>query len=323
MKKVLVVLSGVYVVCAGLLLCVWAIAGTFAMRQYQAQMPQGMSPLYVLIPTMLMGGWVCASGVGVLLKKNWARISLIVFSSCAVFMGAGMVLVLLFIPPQEAAHPAIQYAGVLPQANVPQESALIGKVVGMAFAWILFIFIPVFFLFFFTRRSVKDLLARPGQGAAASPPPFGVLLLVVLAWLGVVSTGMNVFFPMAAKVPLVDGIMVSGAAARLWFGVWMCTDLYIALMLGKLKKGAWWVCVGRYLFLAGLSIVNIVTVSEATGNEMMQAFGAYSAPAYQPHIPLMVYKLSMGFSLIVPALALWYLFSRKGLFFNKDKAVTS
>ncbi|HST10826.1 MAG TPA: hypothetical protein VLL05_10650 [Terriglobales bacterium] len=94
--------------------------------------------LFYLVPAV----WGIATGIGLLRLRNWARISIIVFSVLLVLTGffAGLVSLLMPTPAGAAGATAAMTLGVK---------------IGMAVFWLTLLGIGVWWLIFFTRSTVK------------------------------------------------------------------------------------------------------------------------------------------------------------------------
>ena len=90
-----------------------------------------------LLIGMLMGGWLVSSGVGVILRKEWGRISLIAMAGLALLNGVVMSLMLLFY--------------LFPEI-VPAIKPVIG-----AFFLVFLVAVPTFFLVFLNKSETMVL----------------------------------------------------------------------------------------------------------------------------------------------------------------------
>jgi hypothetical protein len=101
--------------------------------------------LVYLLPSI----WGVATAIGLWRLKNWARISMIVFSVILIFMGAVSGLVMLVMPFPSAPPPA------------PNPSVMAGIRIVMGGFWLTLLGIGIWWLVFFTRAKVAEQFARP------------------------------------------------------------------------------------------------------------------------------------------------------------------
>jgi hypothetical protein len=99
---------------------------------------------------ILLGGWGVATGIGLLRKWRWARISMLVFCFILVIIGSFLFLVILVAPSRDPRGWTLEL--------------IFGKVLLMA---VLFLppFVGVRWCLYFTRRSVKSHFQKDGTTA--------------------------------------------------------------------------------------------------------------------------------------------------------------
>ena len=154
MKQALIIVSASYFILSGLLI---------EMQVVQSLMVR-ISALLFQTPLVLVALWLQASGIGIALRKNWARMSLLVFSSLAAFLGlAHMMLALLM--------------------SSPRNSSAIPSLLVEAIYWIV---IPVLLLVFFSRSDVKENFVS-GPQVKGSLIDVGMACLIAFLMFGALS----------------------------------------------------------------------------------------------------------------------------------------
>jgi len=210
----------------------------------------GVSAFYVL-PAI----WGILTSIGLFRLKDWARISIIVFSVLLILMSGFAILMVVVMPippaPNQAVDPAIA-AGV--------------RAFMAAFAAGL-IAIGTWWLVYFTRVRVKQQF-MPLQPELAGGPPFATpysvpvpsattaalspagrpLSLTVLAWFllaGCLFTPFNVWLHPPA---VLFAKIVTGWPSALYFLAFCGLKLYIGIGLLRLQLAARTVAVAYYVF---------------------------------------------------------------------------
>lgn len=207
---------------------------------------------YVVIATFFL-----VAGIGSILRRNWARILMLVGSVVWLSVGALATLSLLFLFPriwamQHPASPAAQHV----------EHIVMGGIVLMAIVFV--ILLPLTFLIFYSRKSVKaTCLAREGTPAPAATLsrklPIPVIVLVVWESLGAISMLPLLIFPVRAT-------FLFGYTLRGW------TAVVLMLSFSALSAAAAWLIFRRRLagwtisFWKLLSFGASAGVSLATGS---------------------------------------------------------
>lgn len=296
MKKFLIALSGIYIIIAGII----AAAPGFAYLNLKVHKGDLSSVIGGIFIFFIFGLWVVLTGIGIIRRKNWARYSLFVMSYFAIFIGLILYLVTFII--RISSHGNTQ-------------NPALASLILFAISTVLFIGIPICFLIFFTRKSVKELFISKEQELKKSPRPFGIKLIVILMFIGAIGSLVYAFFPPYQKLPLFGAVLLSGVPMRIYLLVFSVIAICIALGLFKLRKTGWIAYVIYGIFSILLGLINTFTISEATLLEMMPKL--MESP-YQ--IPMIFYKISGLAGLLVSLLLLIYVISKKRLFFKAEDA---
>jgi hypothetical protein len=205
---------------------------------------------------MLPAGWGIASSIGLFKLKNWARISILIFSVLLIVMslfGGLTSLVMAFFP--------------LP-SNQDLDPSIMARVsIFMAVFWSGFLGVGIWWLVFFNRAKVKQQFV-PAQPAlaigpsiespypmpdapvtAATSPARRPLSLTILAWFMLVGC---LFIPVRLLLHYPAVLLtrlVTGWPAAFFFIAVAALQLFIGIGLLRVKPAARTVAVAYYLFL--------------------------------------------------------------------------
>ncbi len=203
-----------------------------------------------------------ATGIGLILLRNWARISALIWGGLCVFFGAVGIPIIFFIP-------------LVPPANVPNLSADSMQAV----RWILLFFygLPliagIWWLILFNRKTVKAQFAATTTSAASVQTQKSrcPLPVAVLAWFYITSILNLLFLPfLPFHVPtFVFGRVLPGSAG---VTVLMLSSLAFAVSgVGLLKLKPW-----SYSLTLGLQVFwlasGAVSVLSPNYNAVMEPF---------------------------------------------------
>jgi hypothetical protein len=195
--------------------------------------------LVYLLPAI----WGLTTAIGLWRLRNWARISVIVFSVLLSFMGAVTGLVMLVMP--------------FPSVPGSDPTAMATVRIVMGGFWLTLMGIGIWWLVFFTRAKVAEQFARPSQASSRMvsaqetqptdgriPELGGVrkttrpLSITIIAWLLLVGC---LFMPLALVFRMPAAIFTSLVAGRTAFLVYVCfivAQLCIGVGLLRLKPAA-------------------------------------------------------------------------------------
>lgn len=299
MKKFFVILSGIYLIGLGVLAILFLGLGMFAAQGKTGQI-QSANILFGIIFNLILLFSLVVTGIGIILRKNWARYVLFVLSGIAIFIG----IILCLITVAFMARPA-----TTPKDAQNMQSFIIFQLI---FSSIFLFAIPIFFFVFFNRNSIKELfISKERTISVYNKRPLGVTLIAVLMLVGVVPLLLQAFFPILNKVPVVAGIFISGLALRAYYLIFAVINLYIALGFFSLKKSAWIAYVTVFTYSIIIGVINFFTFTEATITELMpqMAKNNYGMSAG-------MFKISIALSLLFNSGLLIYIYRKKQLFFE-------
>ena len=289
MKKVFIVLTGVYLLILGCFLILSVGMLFLSSRFSSAQFPPNFNPLLIVFIYLPFIAWLFATGIALFLYKNWARISLLVMSGLAIFAGLCMALVVT----------------LMPMPDTGSGSSSVAKVILLICTAIFTIALPIVYFIFFTRKSVVELFKDPMQPVSELKRPVGISILAILSLFGVMMTIVNIFFNYNKGIPIFGSFFLTGWGLQLYFGVMAVINLFIAYGLWKLLKAAWY----TYMGLMAFGIINCF-ISFFTYNEELLLKMTMTTGSPQM-VPLMFFKIILGISVIFIAFIMFYLYTQR------------
>ena len=296
MKKFFLVLTAIYLLILALLGVILCIIGYIGMNARPESIPTNFNPLFLLAIYLPFIGWLLATGIGLLLKRHWARYSIMVMSGFAIFMGLIFCLVVSLMP--------------LPgNANVNSSF----KIVFLGLISIFLITLPVIYLVFFTRQSVKELFRTKKSDSGSSNRPLGISILAIYYLISGITSLLTTLFPMYHALPICGGILLSGIYLKLYMFIVSFITLYLAYGFWKLQKAAWVTFIIFNCYGLIIGVINFFTFDLKVLNKMMPA----SYPESFSLNPVF-FRTMAAIGLIVSFGLMCYVFSKKGLFFKDN-----
>ena len=226
---------------------------------------------------ILPAAWGIATSIGLFKLKEWARISIIVFSVLLTLMSVfgGLMFLVLPMPPTPNQPTDLHIATAVRVFMATFTGALVG--------------IGVWWLVFFTRPKVKEQFvppqplaggapvgvtgSMPGFSAQVNAPPIPrrPLSLTVIACLLLAGC---LFMPMGLWLRL-PGILLTwvltGWPATLYYAVMIVVQLYVGIGLLRLKPVARTVGVAYYaFFFVNMAVFYLAPGGRSRMVEMMQ-----------------------------------------------------
>jgi hypothetical protein len=188
----------------------------------QVQSPIPLKPVTVGIGVLFLaaGGWGMASGIGLYRRREWARLSIIIFAVLLVGMGGSALIGLLFIRIPD-------------NPDLPPRAMVWIKLAIAAFYGALTV-IGVWWLLLFNARRTKEYFT----GAAAVEPGGRPLSVTIIAWyllLTAVATGISAVM----RVPAIFfGAVLTTWAAMALYTVYCAVSIYLGTGLLQLQESA-------------------------------------------------------------------------------------
>jgi hypothetical protein len=269
-----------------------------------------------------LAGWGIASGINLLQLREWARISMIVFSALLLVMavpGLLMMLVIRLPNPPASAYP--------PGDGIPSPQHLMTAVrVVMAVFYALLALLGGWWIYFFNSQPIREFFRNPPTPAPASGRAPAVLAptempgapkrpvsITIIAYLALVGACM---FPILniLRLPLTFlGFFFTGGKASLIVIGYMSVQLLMAYGLLRLEKWGRSLAIYYFNFAIFNSIISVVLPgAQARYEEAMTAMqGSLGLAPSQFQFPLWT---SLVFSLPWIAIQLWFVVTRRQAF---------
>jgi hypothetical protein len=196
------------------------------------------------------GVWGIASAVGVLLRRNWARLCFVIYGGVLAFSsfstGAGFLL-LLVVPRTQS----------LPD-NVSQ-SLFTGIFVVFAAISLGCFGIGIWWLVYFSRAAVKAAFAGDAPPPAPSRFPLSVS---IISWLLIVGSAISAVQMLIAYPVVLLGIVVRGWAASLLLALFAAVGLSAGIGMLKKRIEAHSLAVGYF----GFGLLNVASLMLLPGS---------------------------------------------------------
>jgi hypothetical protein len=285
---------------------------------------------------LLFAGWGIATGVGLIQLRRWARISLLVFNALLLFISIPTILVMMIIP----------FPGVN-SPDLPENFALYMRI-GIAVFYGMVAVMAAAWMYFFTRKSVKDQFLGAERPLALGTEPLvapagGVLLpestqrndsydgsrmamrvIGAFLLLGAFAVPFMMIFysSMAHGAPfpaLFLGYIFMGPRAVAVLLLYAGISAVAAIGLLRLRPWSRSLAIGLQIF----ALINLVVTFATPGSreryaQFMEATMAsmQGAAEYQPtmNFAKSISWFSLLFSVPVIAVILWLLITRKQAF---------
>jgi hypothetical protein len=273
--------------------------------------------------------WGIATGINLLQLREWARISMVVFSGLLLAMCVPGLLMMLLLPFPTPAAPDAPTGLTAPQ----MEHMMTAARIGMAFFYGLLSVLGAWWIYFFHSRAVKEqfrgamtpastwLPANADSVPGAPKRPVSITIIAYLALLG----GCMIPFLRIMNLPMAFlGFYFTGGKASLIVIGFMTVQLLMAYGLLRMKMWGRSVAIYYFNFAIFNSIISVILPgAQARYVEAMSGMqgameGSMGLPATQQYrFPLWI---SLVFSLPVIAVQLWFVVKRKKAFEDAHRA---
>ncbi|HKS81900.1 MAG TPA: hypothetical protein VJR23_10390 [Candidatus Acidoferrales bacterium] len=315
----------------------------FALTSMQ-QEPSFLGPILIFEVIFLVGlaGWGIATGVGLIRLRNWARISMIVFSVLLVICTLVPALLFMFVPlpiPSNAKDPEMM-ARIMTMMRVVIE----GFGLGLAA-------LGIWWLYFFAKQSTRAQFAGGSYGAASAapavasglqfdvPPPMrrlgrpvsitviAVLLIIPACFAPLSLIEMRVVFPGQQLPFMFFGIFVTGSIGVALFLALMVAQAIAGVGLLKLRPWARILAI----WLEAYTLLNMVATfalpsgrarfDEWMNSLMASEFNRIKVPAQidmKPMLAMISKSAVWGVVIWLPVFAviIWFLVKEKEAFYR-------
>ena len=307
-----VIVAAVFAILAGLISLLMMSLGLFGLLLGSAQGPTPELPAFVRNATLaFLAFLVClsafgiATGIGLILLRNWARISVLIWGGFSVFFGVMGIPIILFMslpPPPDV-------------PNLPPASMRMVRLF-LAFMYGIPLIVGLWWLILFNRKSVKAQFVGIAGALDPSVPqkPRCPVPVAVLAWLYITTAAHIVILPfLPFSMPLIlFGHLFPGRIGTLFYALNCLVLVVVGVSLLKLKPWSYHFVTGLHLFwlASGIGTVlhpnhssQMTSIIRDINNSLHLPPSFYSTPDY-----LIQVRWSMYFAVLIPAVILGILF---------------
>lgn len=274
MKNILLIISSVYLILMGCLFGFFSII---------ADMPLAISLFLYLVSALAI-----IIGVGIFLRKNWARILLLIISSLKCLIGSVLFLVVIFLSRTNILF-----------AMIPRD-----WVFGLMAIFMLAI--PLFFLIFFQNSLVKSVLFKVPLTITPPKKPF-VLWLIAIFWFSNAGSFSLLLLDTSIKeIPFIGNVFLSGWALIIYLIVLTAIAVYNGIALLRMQAAAW---VSNLIMLGCFFLITALNVFFMTEEVLVKiGNGLPSGISFEQ------YRMASCVGLVLPAVIIIYLVHKKDLF---------
>src|SRR5580692_10895787 len=267
-----------------------------------------------------LAAWGIATGVNLLHLREWARISMIVFSGLLLVMAVPGLIMMIVMPLPTPPVPAVPNGERIP----PLEHLMTAVRIGMAVFYALLALLGGWWAYFFNSRPSKEQFRNSGAPGPAWMPavlaptelpgatkrPVSITIIAYLALVGAC------MFPILniLHMPLTFlGFFFSGGKAALIVIGYMSVQLLMAYGLLQLEKWGRNLAIYYFNFAIFNSIISVILPgAQARYVEAMTAMqGSLGLPPSPFQFPIW---FSLVFSLPMIAIQLWFVVTRRQAF---------
>lgn len=295
------------------------ISSLLSTRPQVAGIPAGVHAAGVIISVgfyLVIAAFFVVAGIGSIRRRNWARILMLIGSTLWLALGVLGTLFFLFVLPK-----MIAAYGAVPQGAQHAERVVIGLMVLMAIVF--GILLPVTFLIFYTRKSVKATClahgaARAEAGDSSRRLKVPVIIMVVWEAFSALSFLFLTILPM--HIACLFGYIVRGWTTVALMLVFSGLSAAAAWLIYKMRLAGWTIAFWKLLFYGSSAAVSLVSGSMSRlFVETSQASGQAQFVQLFPHF----IEFAVGSSLIVCAAYLVLLIYSRKYFLPVSPSATS
>lgn len=239
-----------------------------------------------------LGTWGIVTGIGLLRLRNWARISIVVFSVLLALTGLASAPAILLIPAP---------------SNVPQNFGAVRTVIAIVYG--AFGLLGAVWLYYFNRRATRE--AFGGTPSVESGRPLSIS--IIGWWWLIAGLGTMAAAPFLQMPGTIFIWVMTGWNAVAWYVAFGAVNVYAGYGLLRLNPIArtiaiWSLCFG----VVNGAVFFCFPGREARITRFMShtLFGSHAVS--QPQLPPMAFMMPL--MVIVLAVPLWFLLTRKSAF---------
>jgi len=253
-----------------------------------------------------LAGWGLSTGICILLRQRWARISMLVFGGFLAFgFGSGSIMSFFMTPP-----PTTPDA----QAMMP----VVLRIIAVVYA--IFAAIGVWWLVLFNRRGAREYFAGGSAPVEAGGRPLSISIIAGFLLLSAVC----MLFAMLLRFPaMFFGALLKGWPAVAVYAGFLAVQVYSGVGLLRLRES------GRIAAIAyfGFAIVHLAVIAirgnfagllAETQKEMPQWYPTGPTPMATPPMGIM-----MAVSAVLCVIPILFLIRRRSVFNPRESGLTT
>jgi len=276
----------------------------------QPELPIGMT-IGILVSEAGFAVWGIVSGIGLLGLRQWARISVLVFSG---FLLLATVPALVIVPAMPMPH----------TADMPDNFYFFMKMF-LVLIYAIPAAIGTWWLFFFNKRSVKDQFRGMEAGVSALSSPQATerpISILIIGWFMVIGACMTLPMPLLHFPMIFMGLLLTSWRGALLIEVWCAAQLIAAI--GLLKFRAWGRTLSICILLFGILNVLVTLLLPGRDAKIEEVLAIVQERMGLPITSPVVFRSMMHFSFwaglflatAVIAVELWFVVTRKQAFYR-------
>ena len=290
-------------------------------------LPPEQRAVEVMMPIVyaLIAAWGIATGVGILQLRPWARISTIVMSSAAIFFTVCGALGMMMVPLLLQQEPGVSAAAV----KVVVFVGLIIMAVPLAIAiwWVILFTRKRVQLEFATRGATGIASTTPGAGIAAdfaptfavapSTPQTPISIRVIAIFMLVTAPGALLSLPLAIRAHLptiILGVWMTGWTTPAYLVISVAIQIVLSVAILRRRFRALDGLIAYLLFATLNALLFFISPARSAFFDAITRAQS-TTPGVDPELMgrfmKMVMPIIMGFSILLFALALYFLFTRR------------
>ena len=290
-------------------------------------LPPEQRAVEVMMPIVyaLIAAWGIATGVGILQLRPWARISTIVMSSAAIFFTVCGALGMMMVPLLLQQEPGVSAAAV----KVVVFVGLIIMAVPLAIAiwWVILFTRKRVQLEFATRGATGIASTTPGAGIAAdfaptfavapSTPQTPISIRVIAIFMLVTAPGALLSLPLAIRAHLptiILGVWMTGWTTPAYLVISVAIQIVLSVAILRRRFRALDGLIAYLLFATLNALLFFISPARSAFFDAITRAQS-TTPGVDPELMgrfmKMVMPIIMGFSILLLALALYFLFTRR------------
>ena len=271
--------------------------------------------VFLVLFMLALAIWGLATGINLLHLREWARISVLVFSGFLLVIslpGIGMMLLVPFPTPPDVADPALM------------QRVMAATRVGMIVVYGLLAALGGWWLYFFNSRAVKDQFGSARTPEAASPAawapaavgsaaPKRPISITIIAYISLIGACVLPVVQVMHVPMMFLGFVFTGWKASLIIMGFMTVQLLMAYGLLQLEPWGRGLAIYYFNFAIFNSIISVILPGAQSRFDEATALiqGTTGLPASPVKFPIWS---GLIFGLPIIAIQLWFVVTRKQAF---------